>query len=144
MGCTPVVPKGAVRPATPVHVTPVHVTPVHPVADVPVGLPSAGEVTATFFGADGTSWGPWGEPTSDTANAVTHCYRQALGHAPSLKGWLRVRIPGRAEGGYGAATLLDSSPLPGPLVSCVLAVLRGLQAPEGLEGPPRVAYLTLR
>jgi hypothetical protein len=139
VGCAPVVPKDPVRP-----ITPAHVTRVAPASDVAPSLPSAGEVTATFFGADGTSWGPWGEPTSDTANAVTPCYGQALGQSASLKGWLRVRIPGRAEGGYGAATLLDSSPLPGPLVSCVLAGLRGLQAPEGLDGPPRVAYLTFR
>lgn len=109
------------------------------------GSPHAGgHLSVTFLGDDaGSAWGPWGEPTTDAAAVALPCYTRALSQEPGIAGWMRVRVPSRYQGGYRASSFLDGSALPRPLVDCVVAALRTLEAPEGLEGPARVAYVTL-
>ena len=97
----------------------------------------------SFFGRDGGGlWGPWGEPATDAAAAIRPCYVDILRSEPALVGWIRVEVP--SFPGYPAARLVDSSELPAVLVDCVVATVRGLQAPPGLDAPPRVAYVSLR
>jgi len=109
------------------------------------GQPQAGgHLSVTFLGEDaGSAWGPWGEPTIDAAAVALPCYTRALSEEPTIAGWMRVRVPARYQGGYRASSFLDGSALPRPLVDCVVAALRTLEAPEGLDGPARVAYVTL-
>jgi hypothetical protein len=91
----------------------------------------------------GAAWGPWGEPTRDAAAVSLPCYTRALEEHPSLVGWIRVRVPAYYQGGYKGSSFVESSALPRPLVDCVVTSLRTLEAPEGMDGPARVAYVTL-
>lgn len=109
----------------------------------PTGPLARGDVSVSFLTETGAYWGPFVQPATDPADAVRPCYKRAIDEDPRVTGWIRVRIAATQGPASFEADLVDSSELPTPLTSCVVAAIRSLGG-NGQWLPPRIAYVSLR
>jgi hypothetical protein len=103
--------------------------------------PPIAEVTASLHDGAG-AWAKTYDLGASPAALATPCFERALEVDRDLAGWLWIEA--RVGPDRATTRIVDSSPLPASLTSCIADAFRVLRAPDGIfDVMPFLVYVSL-